>query len=877
MNDLMLPNYPGLGPETTPTGTPGRGTYSATGTTQAQRTQTVAGLGAVAPIVYGRVRVGASVAAVGSLDGDLVLCLVWALGECDAIEGIVDKDGQPITGVTFTHYLGTPNQPIDPTLASAIDGWDKPLVATLRGTTVGLCYSVARITRAYQGAPAFVAQLRGRKVYDPRDPDQQIDDPATWVWSDNPALCWADFERSPLYGRGLTVDDTELAACADAADEEVQPGSGEKRRTLNLAMLRRSEADQWSEALRGYAGAFRVMVGDTLYPRPDRPGSATRTLTDADVVADRNGRPRLTISRPGLRNHPTVVHVIYTDKSREPWTDGHAWAFAPGVLEGTTEWRETTRRMDGIDRYSQAHREAVETLNRALLADLNIECVTHDEALADQVGDIVRIISSFGLENKPFRIVGSQQIEPGRWRLRGVEYQPGVYSDAIETVPTIGDTVLPSPFDPPPLSGLTIGEEVYQQQNGTWSSRIRATWQAAEYAFLRHYQLELWDGAELIYTTVTTATSAATPPVAEGVYYTLRVRAITTVGAAGPWATVYLTAQGKRLIPGDVPALYGIELGGEVRLRWPPAVDIDIRRYEVRFGVVGTTWEDAAVIDRVDALRLTTHDIPAGDWDFMVKAIDSIGQYSRHEARVTVTVTLDTDAYQADEYEFQAAATTNMHAYRLGRTDTKRRWVVDFGVAADQVFTATPLDTHYPDPAATYRAGTETGQAEWLSETWDAGRVLTGDWHATVALTNIVGQATPQLELSEDGQTWAAYPALRAKTRARYARIRITGGPGDTWTIEVPGTLVQVAVVPREESGSATSQATGPTTIALANHYAKTLGIVITPLGNSSLRWTIDNLQLNTATGAGDTFDVYLWDANDNQVAADFIWTFKGV
>ena len=37
------------------------------------------------------------------------------------------------------------------------------------------------------------ALVKGHKVYDPRIGGDDVDDPSTWDWSMNPALCLADF------------------------------------------------------------------------------------------------------------------------------------------------------------------------------------------------------------------------------------------------------------------------------------------------------------------------------------------------------------------------------------------------------------------------------------------------------------------------------------------------------------------------------------------------------------------------------------------------------------------------------------------------------------------------------------------------------------
>jgi hypothetical protein len=71
--------------------------------------------------------------------------------------------------------------------------------AVVRGVEIGAVYSVVRIDPgALGGVPALVAQIRGRKLYDPRTD--------TTVYSSNPALALADFLDNPVYGKGALVD-----------------------------------------------------------------------------------------------------------------------------------------------------------------------------------------------------------------------------------------------------------------------------------------------------------------------------------------------------------------------------------------------------------------------------------------------------------------------------------------------------------------------------------------------------------------------------------------------------------------------------------------------------------------------------------------------
>lgn len=877
MTTLTLPEYPIPAAQVTPEPAPAqssvlpiipRRVVNSVADSTSDRQLSVAGAGAFVPFGYGAFRTGPLVAQAANHNGRLVLLLVWCLGEIEAIDGLYLSDGSavPVT-VATTHYTGSATQGVDPTLAAAIDGWDNDLVTVVRGQVVGLAYSVVSIPSYAQiGVPAFVADIRGRRVYDPRDGGQSAADSSTWLYSENPALALADLEVSTLYGRGRSIDWASVATVADDCDELVQ--GIERRRALGLVINSQSSVDGWVNTLMAYAGCFVVPVGNFSKLVSNRPASVSRALSDEDIVADDNGRPNLSIKLRGLSNAPTVVRVIYTETTTREHRDEPAIAYLSGVLDGSVEWRESVVRLPGINRYSQAYREAVERLNSLNLTDLDVRFVTHDEGLQDLVGDIIMLTSWRGLTNKPLRITDCIPVAPGRWQISATEYQSNVYSDGVETAPVFSDTDLLSPLEPPIPLGLAVAEEVYQVENGTYLSRLAITWVAADYAYLDHYDVRVTNGPSLVYSVSVPDPECTTPAVQDNVFYTVTVRTVSTVGAASDWAVVNITADGKYLIPSDVPSLAGFEVGGEVRLNWEPAIDVDIWRYEIRYGAPGVDWDNAILLDRVDALRLVSRDVPQGTWDFLVKAIDSVNQYSLEPARRQLEVTLDSGAYLVDSYEFNAPTLTNVREFALGRVDGIRRFVTEMGDAVASMW-PNAMAT-YSNPLVTYHS---SGASEFLTETWDAGTQISGTWRADVDATAVSGSITVAMELSVDGIQWDSYANLTAKVTARYARIRIQAANSDTMLVNLPGVSVRVDAVPREENGTDTSTATLPTTITLANEYSAVQSISVIPVGSAALSPTVDNIVVGNPT----TFDVYIFDNNGAQVVNEFIWSFGGV
>jgi hypothetical protein len=92
--------------------------------------------------------------------------------------------------------------------------------------------------------------------------------------------------------------------------------------------------------------------------------------------------------------------------------------------------------------------------------------------------------------------------------------------------------------------------------------------------------------------------------------------------------------------------------------------------------------------------------------------------------------------------------------------------------------------------------------------------------------------------------------------------------------VTVPTQRIRLDAIPREEVGNGTSSATLATTITLDNDYTAVKSLSITPAGSTSARIAVYD---NIVMGDPSSFDVYIFDASDTQVACDFYYNFKGV
>jgi len=220
------------------------------------------------PVIYGTRRVGAQIIYMDVSDNDsrdLYVVYALSVGECDEILGrTIELDGNPITdparfrdggyigsdkissgsgslntasqnglGVELTagtfgtdptaryRYVmnlhhGAASQTADPMLVASMPNW------TSAHRLDGVCYIAAHFgydkEGMWRGVPQLTVQVRGKKVFDPRDNTQTFGTVSTYKHSDNPALCFLDYITDNEVGKGLTESQINMPTFSSAAN-----------------------------------------------------------------------------------------------------------------------------------------------------------------------------------------------------------------------------------------------------------------------------------------------------------------------------------------------------------------------------------------------------------------------------------------------------------------------------------------------------------------------------------------------------------------------------------------------------------------------------------------------------------------------------------
>ncbi len=226
------------------------------------------------PIIYGTRRVGCQVVYMDvSANDSRHVFLVYALsvGECEEVLGrTIELDGNPLTDtarfkygcyvgsdkissgagslntvsqvgstisagaggfgtsptsryrLTFNLHHGASSQTADPMLVASMPNW------TSSHRLDGVCYIACHLKYdkegMFSGIPQMTVQVRGKKVFDPRDNTQTFGTASTYKYSDNPALTFLDYITNNEYGKGLTqtqINMPTFTAAANVCDTEV--------------------------------------------------------------------------------------------------------------------------------------------------------------------------------------------------------------------------------------------------------------------------------------------------------------------------------------------------------------------------------------------------------------------------------------------------------------------------------------------------------------------------------------------------------------------------------------------------------------------------------------------------------------------------------
>jgi len=591
--------------------------------------------------VYGKVRVGGTLAHIESTEDDKFLHLVLMLAshEVEVIDTIYINDealtlsGNSVTApskyankVEIYKHLGATTQTADSVLVSRSGvGWSTD------HRLQGIAYIYARLefdTDAFpQGIPNISALVRGKKVYDPRT--------STTVYSDNPALCIRDYLTDSTYGLGAStaeIDDTAITTAANICEESVSLSGGgtEERYTLNGTVETNNPPRQIIEEMLASCGGSLVYTNGTFKIKAAKYVAPTVTLNEEHLRA-----PISLQTKRSRRDNYNAVKGIFT-----PTDTNYIAADYPAYLstEFATEDNNETIFLDYDQPYTTSSPTAQRIAKVALFRNrqqLVMSYPTNLNGFQLDVGDTVQITNEkFGFSSKVFEVAEWSLVLDGASDniALGVdlvlrELNSQVYDwDAEEAAFQLDNTTLPTPFDLPAV-GLALSDELQTFNQKAVSVLIADVSSGSVYA--DEFEVQAKKSTDDNYISLGTSSSNRFElvDVEDGITYDVRARMISSIGVRGAFTTGQHQVVGKTAPPSDVTNFSVNIVGNQAQLNWTPVSDLDLSHYRIRHAAAtsGATYANSTDLIFKVPRPANSVVVPALTGTYFIKAVDKLG------------------------------------------------------------------------------------------------------------------------------------------------------------------------------------------------------------------------------------------------------------
>jgi predicted phage tail protein len=538
----------------------------------------------------------------------------------------------------------------------------------------GLAYVALRFKwnqDAFNGLPEVRVTVRGKKIYDPRldstkggSGSHRQDDPTTWAYSANSSLVLLDYLRNSRYGKGLPNDAFEtnydsFKTSANTCDTQVTPYSGavsdinlfetnavidsEKKVLENVRELLVP-----MRAIFNYTqGKYKVIIEGT--------GSSQLLLTKDNVVSEvklqgeskseKYNRVIGTFTNPEKDYQSDTVSYPPFDDSGLAVEDQHATMLSDDnntLLERSFDMLQVTSPYQA--------EEICENILKRSRNNLKAEVTVTSEALNLSIGDIVTATyETAGFSAKPFRVMSLAINSDSTVTLGLEEHQDNFYSwEEKGEAPTIADTVLPNPFSVQPPASITLDDDLIEYNDGTCITRLTVSLTASPDAFVDQYEVEVKQTLDADGNAVTDDYRVIGRGIAlnyellnaiDGATYSVRARAINTLGVRSTYTTATRLIIGATATPSDVSAFNLSIIGSnQMELSWIPVQDLDIEFYEIRYQKVstGAVWNNSTNLVKVPRRKSNskTVNIIEPPFALMIKAVDKLGNESAEPATI---------------------------------------------------------------------------------------------------------------------------------------------------------------------------------------------------------------------------------------------------
>lgn len=548
---------------------------------------------------YGQVRVGGQLSFYESRNGILYVLVTVSQGEINSIEGY-QLNGKAVTvngsglvtdakfesAISIHNRLGTDAQTVYTQLSGIFTEWTTNHRQRGCASILMICNPVKpeKFSTVYEGnrEPEPSVEIKGSKVYDPRldstfpggSGSHRVDDPSTWAYSDNWALCFADY-LAHSDGYGLGYDRINWANIAEEADECDATVTTVDMRTIARWRVagsyrladdeRRSVIAEFIKAADGFtfqdeSGLANIRCGRWIAPTVHIPEKHILNVSAS--------------LGPRATDRANEVRVIYT----EPRFDYAETEAAPlkDLPAITALGRAEVSRFDCY--YSPDHNQA-QRAGKRFLARLNGDrwhlSITTNLFGLNVLGQrfITLSIDELDIDTLPFEVVSAPEIDLqsmtisiGLMQVAEDDFSFNAAVEEGDPPGDISDTSATITVETPANVSLS---SVAINLGGATGVGIQATWDApTRTGLIAQAQYKATAASDWIEMNVSQDDRiATTPAVSTGTEYGVRVRFVTISGRVGSWSsTATITPQAVPFTPTDFSGSPGGT--GEADLTW---------------------------------------------------------------------------------------------------------------------------------------------------------------------------------------------------------------------------------------------------------------------------------------------------------------------
>ena len=517
------------------------------------------------------------------------------------------------------------------------------------------------------------------------------------VWSDNPVLCIRDYLTNTRYGRGIStslIDDTAFNLAANHCDTTVNIGGATvKRYTCNGIVNTAQGSIGILKQLLTSCKGFLVFTGGKYKLIIDKIENAGFTFDEDNIVGEWQ------ISLGSKNSQFNRIRANFINKNKQ-WQPDIAVVESTSLrtldngelLEKTTTLPYTT----DIDRAKM-----ITTIN-INQSRQRISCVftATIEALKAEVGDVVYIKhSTVGWQylnnsaGKKFRIIKMALQNNDEVKVTAVEYAAGSYAfGTIQVSDTAPNTNLPDVSTTKIPINLLVAEQLFVTNTGQGVQvRANLNWTAPTDAFAQYYEVEYAEGSTnagsfitgQIYTisfvgntnwtaigatsatvgvqfsatgvgsgtgiaqifhfvTQTRATTAEVNNLKAGAF-SFRVRTVNTIGVKSAYITANSNLAGLTTPPLTITNFSVNAIDGSAHLQWDRSPDIDVIHggfLRIRHTPIttGAVWAGGSSLGQALAGTSTNATLPLLAGTYMIKAVDSAGNFANTASLAITTV-----------------------------------------------------------------------------------------------------------------------------------------------------------------------------------------------------------------------------------------------